>query len=65
MRSQGGRPASSSAGVSGSGCHKKQPSAGRVTAHSNRGDPAGQVSQWAEQVPARCDSSPNLPSVSF
>eukprot|EP00959_Pyramimonas_sp_CCMP1952_P426138 8925683-Pyramimonas_sp.AAC.1 len=36
MRTHGGRPLLSSAGVSGSGFHKKQPSAGRVTAHSNK-----------------------------
>eukprot|EP00959_Pyramimonas_sp_CCMP1952_P349697 7327440-Pyramimonas_sp.AAC.1 len=48
MRSQGGRPVTSSASVSGSGFHKKQPSAGRVTAHPNKGDPAWQVSRWAE-----------------
>eukprot|EP00959_Pyramimonas_sp_CCMP1952_P116349 2432272-Pyramimonas_sp.AAC.1 len=48
MRSRGGRPVSSSADASSSGFHKKQPSAGLVTAHSNKGDPAGQVSHWAE-----------------
>eukprot|EP00959_Pyramimonas_sp_CCMP1952_P296911 6211578-Pyramimonas_sp.AAC.1 len=42
MRSHGGRPVLSSTGASGSGFHRKQPSASRVAAHSNKGDPAGQ-----------------------
>eukprot|EP00959_Pyramimonas_sp_CCMP1952_P091567 1916653-Pyramimonas_sp.AAC.1 len=41
MGSQGGSPVSALAGASGSGLHRKQPSAGLVTDHSSRGDPAG------------------------
>eukprot|EP00959_Pyramimonas_sp_CCMP1952_P145972 3056331-Pyramimonas_sp.AAC.1 len=48
IRSHGGRPVLSSTGASGSGFHRKQPSAGRVVAHSNKGDPVGQVSRRAE-----------------